>query len=69
MALVRAREADCWHRNQTYTESYDFPRGSDVYYRFWRESDTNGAAEEIREGQITIGELDQVVAVDYEFEE
>jgi hypothetical protein len=60
---------DLCESGHTYAEASSFAPGSEVHYRFWRELDLDGASEEIEEGQLTVGQIDQVIAVDYEFVE
>lgn len=60
---------DLCESGHTYAEAYSFAPGSEVHYRFWRELDLDGASQEIEEGQLTVGLIDRVIAVDYEFTE
>ena len=49
-----------------YDEMLSFAPGARVTYRFWRELDINGAVEEIKTDEFTVGTADQVVLVSYD---
>jgi len=54
--------------NATYREALRFTPGTSVHYRFWRELDLEGAAEEIEQGELVVGASDEVVHVTYSFD-
>jgi hypothetical protein len=51
----------------TYSESYEFPTGSEVTFRVWRELDADGTAEDVESGELTLDDDDRVVTIEYDF--
>jgi hypothetical protein len=51
-----------------YRERVRFAPGAIVHFAFWRELDTDGTQEMLKQGEFVVGVTDRVVGVSYSFE-